>query len=127
MGRLQAGAGAGVKVLNAFVYALEGLVLAWQRERNFRIEVAMGAAALAAAFWLGVDPLPVVLVSALVLGLELINTALEAVVDLVTPEHHPLAKRAKDTAAAAVLVAALASVFVGVWLFLPALLRRFAG
>jgi diacylglycerol kinase (ATP) len=58
---------------------------------------------------------------ALVLSLEMMNCALEAAVDLASPELHPLAKYAKDAAAGAVLVAALTSVVVGVWLLGPPL------
>ena len=59
------------------------------------------------------------LLFALVAGLELVNTAIEAVVDLVTEEKKPLAKIAKDTAAGAVLFAAIISAFVGCIIFLP--------
>ena len=64
------------------------------------------------------------LVAALVLSLELVNTALEALTDLVSPVYHPLAKRAKDTAAAAVFLASLFALGLGVYLFLPALWAR---
>ncbi len=63
--------------------------------------------------------LAIVLAIALVISLELLNTAIEAVVDLYSPAEHPLAKAAKDCAAAAVLVAALAAVVVGVLVFVP--------
>ena len=63
-----------------------------------------------------------ILLFALVISLELVNTAIEAVVDLCTPsEIHPLAKTAKDTAAGAVLVSAMASVIVGLMIFIPKL------
>ena len=60
----------------------------------------------------------------LVLTAELLNTALEAVVDLVSPEEHPLAKQAKDVAAAAVLVASLAALAAGVFVLAEALAAR---
>ncbi len=66
---------------------------------------------------------PVALACGLVLGLELLNTALEALVDLASPEVHPLAKIAKDTAAAAVLLASLSALVVGAVTFGPPLLR----
>ena len=68
--------------------------------------------------------MPILLVAALVLSLELVNTALEALTDLVSPVYHPLAKRAKDTAAAAVFLASLFALGLGVYLFLPALWAR---
>lgn len=79
------------------------------------------ATVLAAA--LRVPLAPIVLCCALVLSLELVNTALEAVVDLVSPQFHPLAKVAKDAAAAAVLVASVGALGVGAVLLGPALWR----
>lgn len=77
------------------------------------------------ALWLGVDLAPVLVLAALVLSLELLNTALEALTDLASPVYHPLAKQAKDTAAAAVLVASLLALLLGLYLFLPPLFARF--
>ena len=61
----------------------------------------------------------------LILGLELVNTAVEAVVDLASEDYHPLAKKAKDTAAGAVLIAAIAAAVIGVIIFGPKLLAVF--
>lgn len=58
----------------------------------------------------------------LIMGLELVNTSIEAVVDLVTQEYHPLAKRAKDTAAGAVLIASIMAAAAGLIIFLPRIL-----
>jgi diacylglycerol kinase len=55
--------------------------------------------------------------------MEMLNTVIEAVVDLASPEYHPLAQRAKDLAAGAVLMAAFASVIVGVYVFVPRLIH----
>lgn len=83
--------------------------------------MAVLACALAAV--LGVPIIPILLCCALVLSLELVNTAVEALVDLASPDVHPLAKVAKDVAAAAVLVACFIAFLVGLVLFLPALWR----
>ncbi|GEM86109.1 diacylglycerol kinase [Meiothermus granaticius] len=107
----------------SFGYALAGLRLAWRNQRNFRLEVYIGLLALGLAVWLRVDLVPVLLLVALVLGLELGNTALEAVVDLASPNFHPLAKAAKDVAAAGVLVVSVIAVLIGLLLFVPPLLR----
>ncbi len=112
------------RLVRSFHFAYEGLTWAWRTQPNFRIESSIGVVAFAAAVWLGVSPVPVLLCSMLVLSLELINTALEATVDLASPELQPLAKRAKDLSAAAVMVAALGSAVVGAWLLLPPLLGR---
>ncbi|HHY92470.1 MAG TPA: diacylglycerol kinase family protein [Firmicutes bacterium] len=106
--------------------AWAGLVWAWRTQGNIRRHILAAAAALAAAGWLKV-PLGqqalVVLTIALVIVSELINTAIEATVDLYKRSYHPLAGMAKDVAAAAVLVAALAAVVVGLLVFGPPLVR----
>jgi len=107
-------------------HALDGIRHAWQTEPNFRLETAVGALALLLALWLGVNLAPVLLAVGLVLSLELLNTAIEATVDLASPEPHPLAKTAKDTAAAAVLTASVAALLLGLYLFLPPLWERLA-
>jgi diacylglycerol kinase (ATP) len=99
------------------------LQLAWRNQRNFRLEVYIGLVALALAVWLEVDLVKVLLLVALVLGLELGNTALEAVVDLASPGFHPLAKAAKDVAAAGVLVVSSIALLIGLVLFVPPLMR----
>lgn len=106
-------------------YAWEGILYAWRVQRNFRLEAYLALLALGLTFWLGISPVPVLLISALVLSLELLNTALEALADLVSPVFHPLVKRAKDTAAAAVLLASFFALLLGLYLFLPPLLGRF--
>ena len=108
----------------SFGYALAGIRFAWKSQRNFRLEVYMGLLALGLAVWLGVELVQVLLLIALVLSLELMNTALEAVVDLASPNFHPLAKAAKDIAAAAVLITSLIAVLIGVILFIPPLVAR---
>jgi undecaprenol kinase len=103
----------------AFGYAFAGLVAAWRSEPNLRIHAGIAAAVVVAGAVLRLPPLAWALVFvaiALVVAAELLNAALEAVVDLVSPEDHPLAKRAKDVAAAGVLIAAAGAVAVGVCL-----------
>lgn len=107
----------------AFSAAFAGVAAVWATSGNFRIEVGVGALALGLGLTLGTGVVPVLMLCALVLSLELMNCALEAAVDLASPELHPLAKYAKDAAAGAVLVAALLSVVVGVWLLGPPLLE----
>ena len=109
------------RLVASFGYAFHGLRITWQNELNFRLEVAAGTLALLLALLLSVSPVPVLLCTGLVLGLELVNSAVEATVDLLSPQPHPLAKRAKDACAGAVLVASLAAALVGLWLFVPAL------
>jgi diacylglycerol kinase (ATP) len=113
---------------SSFRYAAQGLIYGFRSQRNFRIHVATGAVVFALGLWLQLplEQLAVlVLTVAAVLVLELINTATEAVVDLaIGRRFHPLARIAKDCAAAAVLVAAISSLVIAVLLLLPPLLVR---
>ena len=111
----------------SFAVAGAGLARAWATQPNLRIEAAIGLAALVAAAWLRAPAAPIVLASALVLALELTNSAVEAVVDLASPDHQPLAGTAKDLAAAAVLTASLGAVLVGLVVLGPPLLARLGG
>jgi diacylglycerol kinase (ATP) len=111
----------------SFRYAAQGLAYAFASQRNFRIHVITGAVVFSLGLWLqlSLDRLAVlVLTVAAVLVLELLNTATEAVVDLaIGRQFHPLARIAKDCAAAAVLVAALASLMIALLLVPPLLVR----
>ncbi len=103
-------------ILAAFDYAFAGILYATRTQRNMRIHLVAASLALFAALELRLERAYVALVVisiVLVISLELVNTAIEAVVDLMTVAHHPLAKIAKDAAAGAVLVAAMGSVIVG--------------
>ena len=100
----------------AFDYAFQGILYATRTQRNMRVHLVAGALALFATLYLRLERAyvaVVVIAIALVIALELINTAIEAVVDLMTVAHHPLAKIAKDASAGAVLIASLAAVVVG--------------
>ena len=90
-----------------------------------RIHVASVVAVHAAGLLFGLSGMEwsaIIIVQGMVLAAELLNTAVEHVVDLVSPQKHPLAKAAKDTAAAAVLLAAATAVAVGLIVFGPHLL-----
>ena len=100
----------------AFDYAFAGILYATRTQRNMRIHLVAATLAVIATLYLRLDRAYVALVVlciALVIAMELVNTAIEAVVDLMTVAHHPLAKIAKDAAAGAVLVVSMASMIVG--------------
>ncbi len=107
----------------SFRHAWDGIVHGWITQRNFRFDVAIAIAAIFLSVVLHltlIETTIVILTIALVMALELINTAIEAVVDLtVGHSYHDLAKVAKDCAAAAVLVAAIASISIALALFGP--------
>lgn len=109
------------KLIKSFGYALNGIVSA-MKEQNMRIHIFSAFIVVIAGLVTGLSRLEwlaLVIIIALVIGAEMMNTAIESVVDLASPEIHPLAKRAKDVAAGAVLVFALASVIIGLLIFLP--------
>ena len=105
-------------------FAWAGVRHAYGTQANFRIECWAALVALGLCVWLRAPLAPVALACALVLSLELLNTALEAVVDLVSPEWHALAGVAKDAAAAAVLLGSGGALIVGLSVLLPSLLAR---
>lgn len=116
--------------INAFRFAFEGLAYLLRTQPHARIHLAMTVAVVAAGWWLHVSALAwaaLVLAMGAVWAAEAFNTAVEAVVDLTTPRFHPLAKAAKDVAAAGVLLAAMAAAVVGLLVFLPPLLARLKG
>lgn len=97
-----------VKLLNAFLYALKGLKSAWQEEISFRIEILVALVALPIALIipnLSAGERAILIFSViLVIIIELVNSAIETVVDRISTEPHPLSGRAKDIASSAVLV-----------------------
>lgn len=108
------------KFWRSFHHAFEGIMYATRTQPNMRVHLVIGALVLLATLVLRLERayvVAVVVLVALVLSLELVNTAVEAIVDLLTVAHHPLAKTAKDAAAGAVLVAALGAVIAGYLIF----------
>lgn len=107
-------------------YAVEGLHFAFIEGRNFKIQIGFASLVLTLGFVLSIEIyewLALIVIITIVLILELINTAIETVVDMVSLKFHPLAKIAKDVTAGAVLVAATASVVTGMIIFLPKLIQ----
>lgn len=116
-----------VKILRSFYFAFAGLAYLFRTQRNARIHAVLGAAACGLAAWLGISRVEwavLVFTVALVLILEGLNTAIEAAIDLASPDVHPLAKAAKDLAAGMVLIGAVASVLVGLLVLGPPLWHR---
>lgn len=111
-------------LMKSFGYAASGVVQAGS-ERNFKVDVVAAVVVFAACALLQVPAWGWAAVAVCVgvqLAMETVNTAIEAIVDLASPDIHPLAKRAKDCAAGAALITACASVIVGLIVFVPALL-----
>jgi diacylglycerol kinase (ATP) len=110
------------KVIKSFRYALEGLKYTVVTQRNMRIHFLVALGVLVLSLYLPLSKLEVLLLFVaiiLVIFAELINTAIEKVVDMVTEEFHPLAKIAKDVAAGAVLLTAGLAIVIGISIFYP--------
>lgn len=109
----------------SFAYAFEGIFTCIRKERNIKIHCVFMFLVIAAGLvlHLSVTEWCICLVLfGLILSLELVNTAVESVVDLVTEERKPLAKVAKDTAAGAVLISAIMAAIIGCVIFVPKVL-----
>lgn len=122
------GQGQRYKLTSAFANAAHGLLEAVRTERNLRIDAVCAAVAVALGFALRIDApswLAVIICIGVMFALETVNTAIEAVVDLASPGYHELARKAKDCAAGAALAGAVASLAVGVIVFLPRIVERF--
>jgi diacylglycerol kinase (ATP) len=113
------------KFIRSVGYALKGLRYAFTTQLNFRIQVTAALIAIALGFLLNISTQEwhwISLCIALVLVMELFNTAIEALVDLISPEYNKLAGHIKDISAAGVLVMAIFTLVTGVMIFLPKLL-----
>lgn len=116
--------------LSSFGYASEGIKYAMTTQRNMKVHGVAALLVIIAAAVLQVSPMRwlfLLLAITLVITAEMFNTALEAVVDLVSLDIRPLAKAAKDTAAGAVLLTAAFAVVVGIVVFYRPLVELFGG
>ena len=116
--------------IESFAYAFAGWGHVLRTQPNAWIHAAISVAVMVMALWLGLPRAHwaiLILTIMVVWVAEFTNTALEAVVDMTMPQPHPLAKTAKDVAAAAVLISALGAVVVGLLILGPPLWQRLAG
>lgn len=116
------------RLLRSFKYASQGLIFVVKHEQNMQIHIITAVFILFLAYLTNlplVHWLILLLVIAGMFSLEIMNTAVERTVDLVTEEYHPLAKRAKDIAAAAVFVYCVFAVIIGLTVFVPAIMAMF--
>ncbi len=115
--------------LKSFLFAVQGFRFAVSTERNTKVMLGGGAFAVVMGLILQIDLISwaiVLLCCGCVLAAELMNTAVETIVDLVSPEYHPLAGHAKDVAAAAVYVLSFLVALVGICVFANAIISKFA-
>ena len=116
------------RFFKSFVYAFNGILSAFKTEQNLLVQTIFGIIVIGLGFFLklsNVELVIVILTCGLVIALELVNTAIEYVVDMAMPEIHPLAKIAKDVAAGAVLITAFTAFIVGLIIYLPKIIALF--
>ena len=113
----------------SFGYAFRGFWYVLRTQQNAWIHAVIATLVVILSLWLRLDAREwaiIILTTAMVFTAEFLNTAIEAVVDLASPQKHPLAKVGKDVGAAAVLIAALAAILVGLLILGPPLWARLA-
>jgi diacylglycerol kinase len=109
-------------LIKSFGYAWKGIAVAIREQRNLRIHLSITLLVIVAGFYFHITTVEwciLLLCIGLVTGLEMINSSIENLVDLVTREHKPLAGKVKDIAAGAVLMVSVISVIIGLIIFLP--------
>lgn len=110
------------KLINSFRYAFEGIFTAFKAEKNMKVHFIIMILVIILGILLKISKMEwiiCIILFGFVISLELVNTAIENTVDLITLEKHPKAKIAKDVSAGAVLIAAITAVVVGLIIFLP--------
>ena len=118
------------RLVNSFKYAGAGIVQAYRGEQNLRIHTFMAILVIVFGFFLKIsylEWLTCLILIGLVLMSEFFNTAIEYVVDLASPNVHPLAKAAKDVASAGVLMMAIISAIIGLIIFVPKIIDYIGG
>lgn len=116
------------KIINSFKYAFEGIKSSLKTERNIKIHFSMMVLVIVAGILLDISTyewMICIILFGMVIGGELVNTAIEEVTDLVTTEINPKAKLAKDIAAGAVLIMAITSSIIGLIIFIPKIILLF--
>ncbi|MGD7044013.1 diacylglycerol kinase family protein [Jeotgalibacillus proteolyticus] len=116
------------RLFSSFRYAWDGVKDVAKHEQNFKIHLISACAVVLAGWYLQISVLEWLFISLAVSGvlaMELMNTAVERAVDLITYDRHPLAKKAKDASAAAVFVCAAGAGITGVIIFLPKIINIF--
>lgn len=114
------------RLFRSFTFAWTGFKYVIRYEQNMRIHLGISVIMILLAFLLKIPSyqwLILLLVIGIVLALEVMNTAIERTIDFITEEYHPLAKIAKDIAAAAVLTFSFISVIIGLIIFIPPLIE----
>ncbi len=110
------------KFIAGFGYAFSGLWYTLRTQRNMRVHISIALFAILVGIFLHISAVEFAMLCVAITGVfiaEMFNTVIEVCVDLASPNYHPLAKIAKDVAAGAVLLSAILSVAIGLFIFLP--------
>lgn len=116
-------------MINSFRNAFNGIGVLFKRERNAQIHLVIFCCVVASGFFFSLTALEwiiVITVSSLVFAVEAINTSIEILANVVSPEYHPQIKLVKDISAGAVLLTAIAAVVAGFIIFLPKIITLFS-
>ena len=116
------------KLLKSFKYAFDGIFTGIKEEQNMKVHITIMILVIISGIMLKISKIEwiiCIILFGLVISMELINTAIENTVDLITKEKNEQAKIAKDVAAGAVLVSAIASAIIGLIIFVPKILLIF--
>lgn len=114
------------RLLRSLTHAGKGILFTLRNERNFQVEITVALLVLLFMVWLPItslEQLVLILAIVLVLSLELVNTAVERVMDILKPRVHPYARVVKDVMAGAVFVVSFGALILGLVIFLPYLIR----
>ena len=114
------------RLINSFKFAYEGIIVSLKAEQNLKIHILIMVLVIIFGIILKITKIEwiiCIILFGFVISLELVNTAIENVVDLVTMEKNQKAKIAKDVSAAAVLIAAITSAIIGLIIFIPRLIN----
>jgi diacylglycerol kinase len=109
-----------IKLIKSFGYAIKGMLIALKEQQNMRIHLLAIAVVTFAGIYLGLTAIEwsiIALTIGFVISLEMVNSAIETLVDLVSPEYHKQAGKVKDMAAGAVLVAAIVATVIAIYIF----------
>lgn len=115
-------------LLYSFYYAFRGIITAIKEERNMKIHVSIATLVVILGLLLTLSKIEwfsIIIIISLVISAEIFNTAIETVVNLVSPKYNEFAKKAKDLSAGAVFVLAICSVIIGLIIFMPKFLLFF--
>ena len=117
------------KWIQSMKCAIKGIQETMVSQRNMKIHMVMMGLVILAGWFFGISPQEwwtCIILFGLVIGMEMVNTAIEVVVDRITKEKDDMARKAKDAGAGAVLVVAIAAAVIGLWIFIPKCLALFA-